>query len=81
MIQMIDGGLFARMIIHASAALNLEKQSINDLNVFPVPDGDTGTNMGLTIAAAATESDAAVIQAASSPVRKFRNCIVFCPLM
>ena len=55
MIQMIDGGLFARMIIHASAALNLEKQSINDLNVFPVPDGDTGTNMGLTIAAAATE--------------------------
>ena len=55
MIEIIDGGLFQRMIIHASAALNAEKQTINDLNVFPVPDGDTGTNMGLTIGTAATE--------------------------
>ena len=55
MIEIIDGGLFQRMIIHASAALNAEKQAINDLNVFPVPDGDTGTNMGLTIGTAATE--------------------------
>ncbi len=55
MIEIIDGGLFQRMIIHAAAALNLEKQAINDLNVFPVPDGDTGTNMGLTISMAATE--------------------------
>ena len=55
MIVTIDGGLFQRMVIHASAAINLEKQSINDLNVFPVPDGDTGTNMSLTIATAATE--------------------------
>ena len=55
MIEIIDGGLFQRMVIHAAAAINLEKQSINDLNVFPVPDGDTGTNMSLTIATAATE--------------------------
>ena len=38
-----------------SAANNLQnnKKAINDLNVFPVPDGDTGTNMGLTFGAAA----------------------------
>ena len=43
------------MVIHAAASINAEKQQINDLNVFPVPDGDTGTNMSLTIGAAATE--------------------------
>ncbi len=55
MIDTINAALFQRMIIHAAAAINAEKQSINDLNVFPVPDGDTGTNMSLTIATAATE--------------------------
>ncbi|NLF34921.1 MAG: DAK2 domain-containing protein, partial [Clostridiales bacterium] len=53
--QTVDGGLLARMIIHASASINIQKQQINELNVFPVPDGDTGTNMSLTIAAAASE--------------------------
>jgi len=43
------------MLIHASASLNAEKQKINELNVFPVPDGDTGTNMSLTIGTAAAE--------------------------
>ena len=56
MIDRIDGALFQRMVIHASAALNAQKQSINDLNVFPVPDGDTGTNMSLTIGTAAAEA-------------------------
>ena len=55
MVQFIDGAMLARMIVHASASLNAEKQKINELNVFPVPDGDTGTNMGLTISAAAAE--------------------------
>ena len=53
--ECIDGASFAQAIIHASAALNLQKQPINELNVFPVPDGDTGTNMSLTIATAAAE--------------------------
>lgn len=53
--QVLDGEQLAQMIIHASASLNLQKQMINDLNVFPVPDGDTGTNMGLTISTAAAE--------------------------
>ena len=55
MIENINGGQFQRMVIHAAAAINVEKQSINDLNVFPVPDGDTGTNMSLTIGTAAAE--------------------------
>ena len=55
MVQTIDAAVFQRMIIHAHAAINAQKQPINDLNVFPVPDGDTGTNMTLTIGAAATE--------------------------
>ena len=53
--ETIDGLSFQRMIIHAAAAINIQKQPINELNVFPVPDGDTGTNMGLTMATAATE--------------------------
>ena len=43
------------MIICANAALQSNIQSINELNVFPVPDGDTGTNMGLTLSNAVTE--------------------------
>lgn len=55
MVTKIDGKLFATMII--SAANNLEncKQRVNEMNVFPVPDGDTGTNMAKTMAAAAAE--------------------------
>ena len=55
MIQTIDGIQFKRMVLHGSAAIALQKQQINDLNVFPVPDGDTGTNMSLTIGTAASE--------------------------
>ena len=55
MIHTIDAAAFQRMVIHGSASLNAQKQPINDLNVFPVPDGDTGTNMSLTFNAAATE--------------------------
>ena len=51
----IDGASFAQAIVHAAASINLQKQQINELNVFPVPDGDTGTNMGLTISTAAVE--------------------------
>ena len=51
----MDGAAFGRMIISASAAIELKKQKINELNVFPVPDGDTGTNMSMTLAAAAQD--------------------------
>lgn len=51
----MDGAAFGRMIVSASAAIELKKQKINELNVFPVPDGDTGTNMSMTLAAAAQD--------------------------
>ncbi len=57
MIERIDGKLFRDMVVHASASVDARKQEINELNVFPVPDGDTGTNMGMTLAAAARELD------------------------
>ncbi len=69
MIQTIDGLQFKQMVLHGAAAITAQKQRINDLNVFPVPDGDTGTNMSLTIGAASTElrkgEPAAIGEAAS----------------
>ena len=53
--EFIDAAAFKEMILCADTALQARIQAINDLNVFPVPDGDTGTNMGLTIQNAATE--------------------------
>ena len=53
--QTINGADFRRMIISAAAAIEIHKQPINDLNVFPVPDGDTGTNMSMTMGAAAAD--------------------------
>ncbi len=54
MISIIDGEQLRSMIRYGAAALQADKQAINDLNVFPVPDGDTGTNMSLTISSAVT---------------------------
>ena len=51
--ERIDAVAFKEMFLCANAALEENKQIINDLNVFPVPDGDTGTNMSLTMNAAA----------------------------
>ncbi len=53
--EYIDGATFKNMVLCASAALEAQKQPINDLNVFPVPDGDTGTNMSLTLGASVPE--------------------------
>ena len=53
--QIINGADLRRMIISAAAAIEINKQALNELNVFPVPDGDTGTNMSMTINAAASD--------------------------
>ena len=53
--QTINGADFRRLIISAAASIEINKQKLNDLNVFPVPDGDTGTNMSMTINAAAND--------------------------
>ena len=53
--QTIKGADFRRLAISAAAAVEINQQLLNDLNVFPVPDGDTGTNMSMTIKAAAND--------------------------
>ena len=53
--QTINGNDFQRLIISAAASIEINKQKLNELNVFPVPDGDTGTNMSMTINAAAAD--------------------------
>ncbi|MBQ5607948.1 MAG: DAK2 domain-containing protein [Oscillospiraceae bacterium] len=53
--QTINGADFRRLMISAAASIEINKQKLNELNVFPVPDGDTGTNMSMTINAAATD--------------------------
>ncbi len=53
--QIINGADLRRMVISAAAAIEMNKQALNELNVFPVPDGDTGTNMSMTINAAAAD--------------------------
>lgn len=53
--NVIDAGLLKRMFLAGVANLESKKEWINELNVFPVPDGDTGTNMTLTILSAARE--------------------------
>ena len=53
--QTINGADFRRLMINAAASIEIHKQQLNELNVFPVPDGDTGTNMAMTINAAATD--------------------------
>ena len=51
----IDAKLLARMFLAGAKNLEVKKEWINELNVFPVPDGDTGTNMSMTIMSAAKE--------------------------
>ena len=53
--QTINGADFRRLLISAAASIEIHKQQLNELNVFPVPDGDTGTNMSMTINAAAAD--------------------------
>ena len=55
MTDRISGSAFKQMITFGAACVTQQKQAINDLNVFPVPDGDTGTNMSLTIQTAVNE--------------------------
>jgi len=67
--EQVSGALFKRMVLHGAACITLQKQAINDLNVFPVPDGDTGTNMSMTIGTAVTElkkSEPATLDQAAS---------------
>ncbi len=58
MVNVIDAALLAKMFLAGAKNLEAKKEWINELNVFPVPDGDTGTNMCMTIMSAAKEVSA-----------------------
>lgn len=66
----IDANMLRKMFLSGAKNLEIKKNWINELNVFPVPDGDTGTNMTLTIMSAATEvnklSDASIDELAKA---------------
>ena len=55
MATVINGEIFKNMVTLAANAVEDQKEQLNQLNVFPVPDGDTGTNMALTLGSAAKE--------------------------
>ena len=57
-INSINAAVFTKMFLAGAANLDAKKEWINELNVFPVPDGDTGTNMSMTILSAAKEVEA-----------------------
>ena len=79
--QIVNGADLRRLLISAAAGIEINKQALNDLNVFPVPDGDTGTNMSMTINAAAADLrkvedptlDKAAATAASAMLRGARG--------
>ena len=54
-LKSVDAALLQKAVLAAAKGLEAKKEWINELNVFPVPDGDTGTNMTMTIMAAARE--------------------------
>ncbi len=55
MIKSINGAMLRKMVINSAKLLDMNKEHVDSLNVFPVPDGDTGTNMSLTMLSAAKE--------------------------
>ena len=62
----IDGALLKEMVTNGAILLERKKEEVNALNVFPVPDGDTGTNMSLTIKSAVTEMANAEVNGVST---------------
>jgi hypothetical protein len=68
-VAVIDGPALARAFAGGAAALRRQAEALNAINVFPVPDGDTGTNMSLTMSAASTTA----AEAAATPVATVAN--------
>ena len=48
-VKKIDGELYSQLITAGAANLSIHEEEVNNLNVFPIPDGDTGSNMLLTM--------------------------------
>ena len=74
--EYIDSAAFAQMVLCAADALRANEQRINELNVFPVPDGDTGTNMSLTMNTAAQEMRKAVPETVGQAAEKVASALL-----
>ena len=70
-IKTIDAAVIQKCFLAGAGAMDAKKEIINDLNVFPVPDGDTGTNMTMTIMSAAKEVAALEEPTCPGCVRRF----------
>lgn len=76
MISQIDGTMLKNMIISGANQIENHKKEINNLNVFPVPDGDTGTNMSLTMSAAVRELKSMSSDSAEDVAQKIANALL-----
>ena len=76
-ISTINAGMVKNAFLAGAKGLSDKKEWINELNVFPVPDGDTGTNMTLTIMAAAKE--VAALEDPSMEQVQEVTPVLFCP--
>jgi len=72
-LKSVDAALLQKAVLAAAKGLEAKKEWINELNVFPVPDGDTGTNMTMTIMAAAREVTPALSYPSYSAVSQKRS--------
>ena len=70
-VKSINVDVFRQMILIANQRLSLQSQFVNDLNVFPVPDGDTGTNMSLTLMSGAKEVEQGNFNGVSELAQRF----------
>ena len=68
----IDSALFKKMFLAGAASLESKKEWINELNVFPVPDGDTGTNMTMTIMSSLLSNPTLTVSPDSSTAEPMR---------
>ena len=75
MVKTIDAQMLKKMFLAGAKSIEAKKEWINELNVFPVPDGDTGTNMTLTIMAAANEAYRAMEEDAAQKMGKITGGI------
>jgi len=71
LLKTLDGNLLKKVFISAANNLENNKKMVDDLNVFPVPDGDTGTNMSMTVSAAAKQ----VLSVTENSASKVAECI------
>ena len=73
---MLNGQDLKFAVISGSNNISSQKAQINDLNIFPVPDGDTGTNMSMTVMAAAKALESIVVAKKTNKIINIKTIII-----